>query len=404
MTVESHILANAGKSFVADGDVIRGKVASPGVPVWEVTSRILRGGRSEGVQVIELDNGSICIDVLPTRGMGIWRVRKFPSPLGGGAAPQNASPITLGWRAPSHDPIHPAFVPLMEPAGLGWLDGFNELLCRCGLESNGPPEFDDAGRLLRPLHGRIANTPAHRVELLVDEVAGVITLRGVVDESRFHFQSLRLTASISTKIGSNEFTWTDEVENIGGRDAMMQMLYHFNLGQPLLQSGANVHAPIATIAPLTQIAADEGIDTWNIIPPPRPGSAEQVYVADLAADQSASTGVLVTGLADDNALCLRWNKQALPCFTLWRNTPAESDGYVVGLEPGTNYPNPRTFENEQGRVRNLKAGEKWSATVTATWHTEASEIAEVKSAIESLQKTAKPEFAPQPRNGWTASL
>ena len=69
-------------------------------------------------------------------------------------------------------PVNPAFVPLMEPAGLGWLDGFNELLCRCGLESNGPPEFDEAGRLLRPLHGRIANTPAHRVELIVDEAGG----------------------------------------------------------------------------------------------------------------------------------------------------------------------------------------------------------------------------------------
>ena len=173
------------------------------------------------MHVVELDNGAMCIDVLPTRGMGIWRVRRGEK--------------TLGWRAPAREPVHPAFVPLMEPAGLGWLDGFNELLCRCGLESNGPPEFDDAGRLLRPLHGRIANTPAHRVELIVDEDAGRLTLRGVVDESRFHFQSLRLTTTITTEFGSNEFTWSDEVENIGGRDATLQMLYHFNIGQPLLQ-------------------------------------------------------------------------------------------------------------------------------------------------------------------------
>jgi hypothetical protein len=289
----------------------------------------------------------------------------------------------------------------MEPAGLGWLDGFNELLCRCGLESNGPPEFDDAGRLLRPLHGRIANTPAHYVELIVDEDDGRLTLRGVVDESRFHFQSLRLTASISTSFDSNEFTWSDEVENIGGRAATLQMLYHFNIGQPVLQPGARIIAPLGTAAPLTQIAAQEGIETWNIMPPPRPGSAEQVYVLDLAADKASDTCVLVSGLAGDEAVSLRFNKRALPCLTIWRNTPAEADGYVLGIEPGTNYPNPRTFEQQKGRVVLLKPGQKWHAEVTATWHDDAHSIAEAESAIRTIQANRHPTLSVQPRAEWS---
>ncbi len=36
---------------------------------------------------------------------------------------------------------------------------------------------------------------------------------------------------------------------------------------------------------------------------------------------------------------------------------AESDGYVTGLEPGTGFPNPRSFEEEKGRIVNLAAGE-----------------------------------------------
>jgi hypothetical protein len=292
----------------------------------------------------------------------------------------------------------------MEPAGLGWLDGFNELLCRCGLESNGPPEFDDAGRLLRPLHGRIANTPAHRVELLVDESAGVLTIRGVVDESRFHFQSLRLTASISTKIGSNEFTWTDVVENIGGRDATMQMLYHFNLGQPLLQAGAKITAPIGTVAPLGKVAAEAGIDKWNIMPPPTPGSNEQVFVADLLADDAGETRVLVSGLTDGEAVGLKWAKSALPCFTLWRNTPDKADGYVVGLEPGTNFPNPRTFEQKHGRALTLKPGDRWRSEVTVTWHADQSSLAAEEEVIRSLQKRKSPELSPKPRADWSASV
>jgi hypothetical protein len=389
MTTQSHLLIDAGESIVADGTILKGRADSSG-PSWHVRMRTLRGGRSEGVHVVEINNGAQCIDVLPTRGMGIWRVSRGDK--------------TLGWLAPAREPVHPSFVPLMEPVGLGWLDGFNELLCRCGLETSGPPEFDDAGRLLRALHGRIANTPAHRVELIVDEAADLLTLRGVVDEARFHFQSLRLITSISTKISSNEFTWTDEVENIGGRDATMQMLYHFNLGQPLLQPGAETTAPIGTVAPLTKVAAEAGIDKWNIMPPPTPGSNEQVFVADLLADDAGNTRVLVSGLTDGEAVGLKWNKSALPCFTLWRNTPAEADGYVIGLEPGTNYPNPRTFEQKHGRTVLLQPGQKWSAAVTATWYVEQKSTAAAKDAIRALQGAAMPTMAPNPRKEWSASV
>ena len=33
----------------------------------------LRGGLSEGVDLVELHNGDLSISVLPTRGMGIWK-------------------------------------------------------------------------------------------------------------------------------------------------------------------------------------------------------------------------------------------------------------------------------------------------------------------------------------------
>jgi hypothetical protein len=386
MPLQTHLLIDAGQSVVRD-DVMFGDDGSDGRRSWKLLLRQCRGGRSDGVHVATLDNGAMSIDVLPTRGMGIWRVKRGDK--------------TLGWQAPVREPVNPAFVPLMEPAGLGWLDGFNELLCRCGLESNGAPEFDDAGRLLRPLHGRIANTAAHRLEFTVDEDAGLLTLRGVVDESRFHFQSLRLTTSISTKLGSNEFSWTDEVENIGGRDASLQMLYHFNIGQPLLRAGARITAPVAVVAPLSQVAATEGIKTWNVMPPPRPGSAEQVYVCDLAADDAGNTHVLVSGLSDDEAVSLRFNKRALPCLTVWRNTPAESDGYVLGIEPGTNYPNPREFEKQQGRVVSMNAGQIWRAAVTATWHSDSSSIAEVENAIGAIQGNRSPSMFAAPRAEWS---
>jgi Domain of unknown function (DUF4432) len=398
MASESHVLIDASESIARDGAEFSG---ARGNDQWRVNLRTLRGGRSEGVQLIELDNGRMCLDVLPTRGMGIWRVRredKSPSPLGGGAR----GGVTLGWQAPARTPVHPAFVPLFEPSGLGWLDGFNELLCRCGLETNGPPQFSNSGGLMHPLHGRIANTPAHRVELMVDEDTGQLTLRGIVDESRFHFQSLRLTASISTIIGSNEFTWTDEVQNIGGRDATLQMLYHFNIGQPLLRAGARITAPVAIVSPQTEAAFGEALEQpWNLMPPPSPGSAEQVYLLNLLADAAGETRVLASGLTGDEAVSLHFNKRNLPCLTVWRNTPAEADGYVLGLEPGTNYPNPRSVEKQRGRVLVLKQGESWRGTVTATWHTDARAIAEEEAAIRAIQAEREPELT-GPGANWSA--
>lgn len=390
MERRSHVLMGPGESIVAEGAVIRGGSGASGARNWSVRMRPLHAGRSQGVPVVEIDNGEMVVDVLPTRGMGIWRVRRGSQ--------------MLAWRSPIGDPVHPAFVPLFDPTGLGWLEGFNELMCRCGLESNGAPAFDDAGKLLFPLHGRIANSPAHSLELIVDEAAGNLTLRAVIDESRFHFQSLRLTTSLTTAIGSNEISWADDVENVGGREGMMQMLYHFNVGQPLLRAGARLVAAVDKVAPLTKVAAEEGIERWNIIPPPRPGSNEQVYCAQLLADEAGTARVLLAGLENDTAVGMRYSARSLPCFTLWRNTPDEAAGYVVGLEPATNFPNPRPFEKRHGRVVTLAPGEKWSSDeVTVTWFAEAAAIAAEEGSIRATQGARKAELITSPPADWSAS-
>jgi hypothetical protein len=55
--------------------------------------------------------------------------------------------------------------PSLIPPVSGWLEGFDELLVRCGLQSNGAPQFTPQGQLQYPLHGRIANLPVEYVEV-----------------------------------------------------------------------------------------------------------------------------------------------------------------------------------------------------------------------------------------------
>lgn len=129
-------------------------VVDPGV---SVVKRTLRGGLCAGTDVIEVNNGALSFVVLPTRGMGIRRA--------------DYRGMRLGWDSPVAGPVHPTFVDLADPGGLGWLAGFDEMMVRCGLTSNGAPCRDTppgaAGPVNLTLHGRIANTPAHYVEVSV---------------------------------------------------------------------------------------------------------------------------------------------------------------------------------------------------------------------------------------------
>jgi len=339
---------------------------------WRVSNRVLQGGLSEGVELVEIDNGRMRLMVIPTRGMGIWRAVA-------------ADDQTLGWRSPVRGPVHPGFVPVFDPSGLGWLEGFDELVVRCGLESNGAPDFDSQGKLLYPLHGRIANRPAHYVEVTVDERARTITLRGVVEETRFHFQKLRLEVSVTTSFDSMAFTISDRVENYGGTPAEMQMLYHINVGEPQLGPGARLVAPIQTVA-LRGEESSAGTEGWDTYGPAVAGADEQCYFAKLLGDETGRTQVLLKNAEGTAGTAIGLNTNQLPCFTLWKNTVAPEDGYVTGLEPATNYPNPRSFEAEHGRVIRLAPGETWSADVTVDWLTKGDEVNVAENAIRKLRE------------------
>jgi hypothetical protein len=345
---------------------------------WSVRKRTLHGGLREGVDLIEVHNGALYFSVLPTRGMGLWRGEYHGN--------------FLGWPAPLQGPVHPAFVQLADRGGLGWLHGFDEWLCRCGLAWNGPPGedayTDRSGRARRDrltLHGRIANTPAHYVEIRVAlDPPFELSVTGHVEEAGLFGPRLRLASTCTTVPGSNRVVLHDVVENRGGEPAEMELLYHCNVGPPFLGAGSRVVAPVREMAPLNARAA-EGIDTFDTYAGPSAGFAEQVYCYDLLADAAGHTLGMLYNRAADRGLVLRFNHKELPCFTVWRNTGALADGYVTGLEPATNFPNFRGFERQQGRVRLLPPGGQFSCTWSLEVQDTASGVAAALAEVVTLQ-------------------
>jgi len=229
-----------------------------------VTRTTLQRGRSAGVELLEVDNGRLRLALLPQRGMGIWKAW-----LGD---------LELGWQSPVRGPVHPAFVPLADAGGLGWLDGFDELLCRCGLASNGAPDFDGQGRVRHALHGRIANLPADDVQIRRDDDCGALEVVGTVYETRVHHQKLRLRSTLTSRPGEAGFSLSDEVTNLSAEPASVQLLYHYNLGAPLLDAGSIVRAPVRQLVPRNERAA-QGIAHWERVDAPSAGFVEQVYFA-----------------------------------------------------------------------------------------------------------------------------
>ncbi len=374
-------------SFAAGNDTLR----LPTTHDWSLRKRTLRGGLRDGADLIELHNGALSFSILPTRGMGLWK--------------GDFHGLPLGWRSPVMGPVHPKFVNLAGRGGLGWLDGFDELLCRCGLGWCGPPgedAWEDHGRPRRAqltLHGRVANTPASVVEVRVGlDPPYELSVTGVVEEAALFFGQLRLTTTYTTVPGSGRVVVHDVVENRSAQPAEMQMLYHLNLGPPFLGPGSRVLLPVREMAPLTARAA-EGIDTYETYAAPAVGFAEQVYAFDPVADGRGQTLALLVGASGDRAVCVRYNTRELPCFTVWKNTGALEDGYVTGLEPATSYPNVRGFERKQGRVRVLPPGGKWEARWALEVADTTQTVTGLLTEVATLQAQAKAVIhrAPQPR-------
>ncbi len=319
---------------------------------WSIVKRTLHGGLSEGVDVIEVNNGALAFTIVPTRGMGLWKGRY--------------QGCEIGWRSPVTGPVNPSFVTATDSGGLGWLQGFDECIVRCGLESNGAPGRDiitdkagNTSESMLTLHGKIANTPANFVSVSVIESSGAteLVVSGTVDTGMLFSPCLRLETRISTQVGSNKVSIHDEVVNRNSVSRELELLYHCNFGEPFLEKGSKMVAPSRVVAPRNLWSA-EGIQNYDTYLAPTPGYNEQVYWHQLCADRNDNTVALLRNKSGDKGVTLRFNLKQLPCFTQWKNTAGSDDGYVTGLEPGTNMPNPKMFERQKGRVIELAPGQR----------------------------------------------
>ena len=345
---------------------------------WSIRKRTLRGGRQEGVETIIINNGSMEIILCPTRGMGLLSV--------------TMGDVELRWDSPVKEIVHPQYVDLESRGGLGWLFGFNEFMCRCGLESNGGPTTDrfinnvgDEATMDLTLHGRIANIPACDVAVRIDRQAPyAIHIDGQVDEKVLFGPKLELHTELVVIPGANSFQLIDVIHNAGAQDQEFEILYHTNYGSSILEEGAKVVVAAESVEPFNDRAGEELTD-WTTYAGPTNGFIEQVYLVTPKSDAAGRTTAVLHNNAADRAASVTWFVSELPYLTVWKNTGAIADGYVTGIEPGTNFPNPKPVERKAGRVPVLPPDGRHRMTLEFGIHPDQQSVREVLERVGRIQ-------------------
>ncbi len=356
---------------------------------WSVQKYTLHGGKQEGVDVIVVNNGKLSFVVIPTRGMSVAKVEM--------------GDIRLGWDSPVKEVVHPQFINLQSRGGLGWLEGFNEWMVRCGLEWAGHPGKDkfinntgDEAEMDLTLHGKIGNIPASEVEVVIERSAPYrIRVLGRVDERMFYGPKLELWTEISTEPGSNTFRIEDEIKNYGAYDQEFQVIYHANFGPPLLEAGSRFVVAAKEVRPFNAHAA-KSLNQFAEYAAPAKGFIEQVYGVIPFTDQQNRASVMLRTVAGDKGVTMSYRTDQLPFFTLWKNTTAIEEGYVTGLEPGTGFPANRSVERKAGRVPKLKPNETRKFAIDFAILAGKEQVDRAAATIAGLQNGRQTQFNPQP--------
>ncbi len=215
--------------------------------------------------------------------------------------------------------------------GIGFLRNFfGGFLTTCGLRNVGSP-CEENGELFS-LHGRISNTPAEDVCASTEWINGypVLNISGKMREARLFGENLILERSITCKYADDKVYIKNTVENCGFKPEALMLLFHFNLGYPLLDEDTILVTPTQQLTPRDQEAVN-GEASSNLCQPPTANYSEQVFYHNLKSEYNGETSVAMINKRLEIGVAIHFNKNQLFNFTQWKSM-GEGE-YVLGLEP-----------------------------------------------------------------------
>ena len=300
--------------------------------LYGVEEHRLVGGKGDGMRIYQVNNGKgMELTICPDRCCDIPRLRFKGINLG------YMSPC--GYAAPAY----------YEGVGDKFLKTFTAgFLTTCGLQAVGTPGVDEGEEL--PLHGSIGQLPCEQTYWTEEE--GKLIVHGVVKDETIFGRKLRLTRKIIVSLEENSFEINDIIENTGDRVEPLEVLYHMNMGDPLLDEDSEITIPAVEVKGRDAHAAED-IENWMNMEKPTPGYQERCYYHTFKEGKGKAS---IYQPKLDIGLTMEFDANELDGFTEWKMMGVRD--YVLGLEPGNCTPDGRAAMREQGMLKFLQPGEK----------------------------------------------
>ena len=299
--------------------------------VYGVESVRLDGGKGDGMRLLQVKNGKgLEFTVSVDRCADISRL--------------SLDGVNFGYFSPCGY-VHPKYY---DNKGAGFLKSFTGgFFTTCGLTAVGSPCTDEGEDL--PLHGTISNTPCENISHWIED--DEIHIKAIVRDAAIFAHQLILEREYIVSLSENTIVLKDKVKNIGNCKTPFEILYHCNMGYPLLSENAKVTIPGASITPRDEHAAED-VENAKVMEKPQAGYVERCYYHEM----HGKTTVSIENPDINKGLLMHYDADDLKCFTEWKMM-GEYD-YVLGLEPGNCYPDGRDVMREKGMLEFLEPGEK----------------------------------------------
>ncbi|MGH3302895.1 MAG: aldose 1-epimerase family protein [Streptosporangiaceae bacterium] len=311
-----------------------------GVQLLEATD-----GAERGVRVLRFATGAgLDFEVLVDRGFDIGRAWTAGRPIAWW------SPVGL---------ISPW---LHDPSGIEWFRGFpGGLVSTCGLDHTLLGGADDTSFFNYPhrrtqdygLHGRYTGLPARLAGYGCtwhgDECQ--IWAQGEVVQAAVFGEQLTLSRRIEADLGGASLRIRDTVTNIGVTQCPHMMLYHCNVGFPVVDAGAELVYPAAPGRCVSEARSED----YRRLEAPAAEFVEECYEHDMQADEDGYVAAAVVNRSAGLGVYQRYRRAELPHHITWRQLGRGT--YVVAMEPSTNRDAGRFDARERGELQLLEPGE-----------------------------------------------
>lgn len=238
-----------------------------------------------------------------------------------------------------------------DPNGDGWIKHFTAgFMTTCGYQNVGSPCNVDG--VDYPLHGSINYIPVDHYSYEINDKDIIVKLV-ILDEAIFS-RKIKRTRTFTIPLKDSKFSFKDEFINRGGESSPLLILYHINIGYPMLKEDSIINIDYDSVEGRNDYST-KYIDTARIMEKPTKNYAERVYFYQNSKKNGFAE---VISPSQKMSLKIKYSTEELPFFTEWKMMGIRD--YVLGLEPGNVTPEGYKVNKEKKRIVTLKPNQQIS--------------------------------------------